>query len=164
MTGEASNATRARASLSSPIGKPNVGLNAPVEGSSSPLNAKLKAASSPAQSRRQEKTSSVPEDRATRGGRSRAPRDVAEVIEAYRVAFALTDSGLAQHITQPATNAMARRGVDRYGLPRVLAAVSIAPRHKWISAEFLAKRRVPSLQTILSDKVLAQLIAEVGER
>jgi hypothetical protein len=65
---------------------------------------------------------------------------------------------------QPAANAMARRAIDRYGLPRVLAAVSIAPRHKWISAEFLAKRALPSLSIILSEKVLSQLVAEVSER
>jgi hypothetical protein len=42
--------------------------------------------------------------------------------------------------------------------------VSIAPRHKWISAEFLAKRALPSLSIILSEKVLSQLVAEVSER
>jgi len=103
-----------------------------------------------------------PEDRFN-GGRLRGPSDVAEVIAAYRGAFALTESGLSISVAQPASNALARRAIDRYGLQRVLAAVSLAPRHRWISSEFLAQRRVPSLQTLLSDKVLTQLIAAVSE-
>jgi hypothetical protein len=98
------------------------------------------------------------------GGGYRRPSDVAEVLEAFKVAFALADSALLTLAVQPAANAMARRAIDRYGLPRVLAAVSIAPRHKWISAEFLAKRALPSLSIILSEKVLSQLVAEVSER
>jgi hypothetical protein len=97
------------------------------------------------------------------GGRGR-PGDVAEALEAFRVAFALTDSSLRDLAPQPSSNAMARRAIDRYGLPRVLAALSIAPRHRWLAGEFLAKRAVPSLTTILSERVLAQLIAEVTER
>jgi hypothetical protein len=89
---------------------------------------------------------------------------VAEALEAFRVAFALTDSSLRDLAPQPSSNAMARRAIDRYGLPRVLAALSIAPRHRWISAEFLSRRTLPSLSIILSDKVLAQLVAEVSER
>src|SRR5688572_20839906 len=101
-----------------------------------------KPPSSQPKAKRRVKTSSVLEDKATRGGRGGAGV-VAEVIEAYKVAFALTDSALKLNLSQPAANALARRAVDRYALPRVLAAVSIEPRHKWISTEFLAKRRVP---------------------
>jgi hypothetical protein len=97
------------------------------------------------------------------GGRGR-PGDVAEALEAFRVAFALTDSSLRDLAPQPSSNAMARRAIDRYGLPRVLAALSIAPRHRWLAGEFLAKRAVPSLTIVMSDKVLAQLVAEVSER
>jgi hypothetical protein len=98
------------------------------------------------------------------GGRSRGLGDVAEVLEAFKVAFALADSALSSYAAQPAANAMARRAIDRYGLPRVLAALSIAPRHRWLAGEFLAKRAVPSLTIVMSDKVLAQLVAEVSER
>jgi hypothetical protein len=97
------------------------------------------------------------------GGRS-GPGDVAEAIEAFRVAFALSPTALRGLCPQPQVNTLARRAIDRYGLARVLAALSIAPRHKWISAEFLAKRALPSLSIILSEKVLSQLVAEVSER
>ena len=104
------------------------------------------------------------EDKTTMGGGSRRPSDVAEVIEAFRASFALTDSALRSLAEQPSANSMARRAIDRYGLPRVLAALSIAPRHKWVAGEFLMKRSVPSLQVLLSDKVLLRLVNEVSER
>lgn len=90
---------------------------------------------------------------------------VAEVIQAYLDAFALTSAArLSELVPQPAVNALARRAIDRHGLSVVIAAVSISPRHRWIASEFLGRRNVPSLQAILSDKVLAQLVAEVSER
>lgn len=97
------------------------------------------------------------------GGPRRGP--VAEVIQAFIDAFELTLSPLLPTlIPQPATNTLARRAIDKHSLGIVLAAISVAPRHRWVSSEFLEKRSVPSLQVLLSDKVLAQLVAEVSER
>jgi hypothetical protein len=147
-----------------PIGDVEVDSKEPVVAPiGAPLSAVKGTSTSKAKSRRREDPNGSVRTTPL-GGRSRGLGDVAEVLEAFKVAFALADSSLGSYIAQPAANAMARRAIDRYGLPRVLAAVSIAPRHKWISAEFLAKRALPSLSIILSEKVLSQLVAEVSER
>lgn len=149
-----------RVELKDPQGELYGGLNAPPEGNLGITSESTVEVRQEAKSRSKRRPYGS-EDR-TIGGPS---GPVAEVLVAYKDAFALGPSAnFTSLIPQPAANALARKAVDRYGLATTLAAISIAPRHRWLSDTFIVNRTIPPLTTILSDKVLSQLVNEVTER